>query len=84
MRIQGSYAGPVSIGATERSSRVGSSEDGCFSRCWDIDGIVRSAFGSCVRVCVEQLLRAHTGDRNDQVYLSDEVRDLGCRAWFWW
>jgi negative regulator of flagellin synthesis FlgM len=31
MRIQGSYAGPVSIGATERSSRVGSSDDGDFS-----------------------------------------------------
>jgi flagellar biosynthesis anti-sigma factor FlgM len=31
MRIQGSYVGPVSVGATERSGRVGSSHDGDFA-----------------------------------------------------
>src|ERR1041384_3812489 len=60
---------------------VGSSEDGSFSRSHNIDGVVRSTFGACVGVCVEQLIRTHAGNRNNQRHATDKICGLGSRSW---
>jgi hypothetical protein len=60
---------------------VGSSDNWSFGRSRNIYSIVRSAFRPRITVGVEQLVRPHSGDWNDQIYPADKVCGFG--SWRW-
>src|SRR5215213_2583151 len=74
-------AAAVAVEELENFTICGS-EYGCFSRGGNVDSVVYAAFRARVVEGVKQLIRAHTGDRDDQVNLSDEVFGCGCWSWF--
>lgn len=35
---------------------------------WNVDRVMNSAFGACIRKCIAQLIGPHASDRNDQLW----------------
>src|SRR6185369_4676612 len=59
---------------------VGSSEDGRFGGSRYIDGVMLSAFRSCVGIGVDQLIRTDTCNRDNQIHAADKIGGLWIRS----
>ena len=53
---------------------VSGGKDGSFSSSGDVDRVVNTAFGARGVKGVDELFRTDSGDRNDEICCSDEVR----------
>ena len=77
--------GPTALAVEEfENLAVGRGQYGCFGGGHYVYRVVNAPFRACIVEGVDKLVRPHTSDRDDQVYLTDEVCGFRCWGWIWW